>query len=33
MSACDDAKPHIVLEDSDLALIQDDATGEYILNG
>jgi hypothetical protein len=33
MSTCDDAKPHVVLEDSDLALIVDDISGEYVLNG
>ena len=33
MPSCDDAKPKIVLEDGTLDLIQDDDSGEYIVNG
>ncbi len=33
MSTCDDAKPHILLEDGTLDLIQEDGSLDWVING
>lgn len=33
MSSCDDAKPHIVLEDVTLDLIQEDGSLDWVIDG